>query len=117
MMSLSLITVFFMTFGITAIGVGVGALYPKFNFDNAAEIPTSFGGAVCMILSIAFIGVTVMIEAWPIYRLAMEGLRGRSTVPPFWLIAPSLATIAVLTLAVMTLALKSATQRLAQLAD
>jgi ABC-2 type transport system permease protein len=117
MMSLSLITIFLMTFGITAIGVGVGALYPKFNFDNAAEIPTSFGGAVCMILSIAFIGITVMIEAWPIYRLAMEGLRGRSTVPPFWLIAPSLAAVAALTLAVVTLTLKSATKRLAQLTD
>jgi ABC-2 type transport system permease protein len=117
MMWLSLLTVFFMTFGITAIGVGVGALYPKFNFDNAAEISTSFGGAVCMILSIAFIGVTVMMEAWPIYRLAMEGLRGRSTVPPFWVIAPSLAAVTVLTIAVVTIALKSATKRLEQLTD
>src|SRR5919108_811413 len=61
MMAISLATVFLMTFGITAIGVGVGALYPKFNFASAAEIPTSFGGAVCMILSITFIGVAVMI--------------------------------------------------------
>src|SRR5712692_7953576 len=30
MMALSLVTVFLMTFGIAAIGVGVGALYPKF---------------------------------------------------------------------------------------
>ena len=56
-----------MTFGIAAIGVGFGALYPNFNFENAAEIPTSFGGAVCMIFSIGFIAITVMIEAWPIY--------------------------------------------------
>ena len=117
MMSLSLITIFLMTFGITAIGVGVGAQYPKFNYDNAAEIPTSFGGAVCMILSVAFIGVTVMIEAWPIYLLAMEGLRGRSADPPFWIIAPSLATIAALTLAVVTMALKNATKRLAEEAE
>jgi ABC-2 type transport system permease protein len=117
MMWLSLVTVLLMTFGITAIGIGVGALYPKFNFDNAAEIPTSFGGAVCMILSIAFIGIAVMIEAWPIYRLAMEGLRGPSTIPPFWVIAPALATIAALTFAVVTLTLKSATKRLAEVAD
>ena len=75
MMFLSLVTVFFMTIGIAAIGVGIGAMYPKFNFDNAAEIPTSFGGAVCMIVSIAFIGVIVMIEAWPIYQLASAALR------------------------------------------
>ena len=117
MMWLSLLTVLLMTFGITAIGIGVGAFYPKFNFDNAAEIPTSFGGAVCMILSIAFIGIAVMIEAWPIYLLAMEGLRGRPTVPQLRIIAPSLAAVAVVTLAVVTIALKSATKRLAQVAD
>jgi ABC-2 type transport system permease protein len=117
MMWLSLLTVLLMTFGITAIGIGVGALYPKFNFDNAAEIPTSFGGAVCMILSIAFIGIAVMIEAWPIYLLAMEGLRGRPTGPQLRVIAPSLAAVAVVTLAVVMIALKSATKRLAQVAD
>jgi ABC-2 type transport system permease protein len=117
MMSLSLLTIFLMTFGITAIGVGIGALYPKFKYDNAADIPTSFGGAVCMILSIIFIGVTVMIEAWPIYLLAMEGLRGRSAVPPFRVIAPSLAAVAALTFAVVTTALKHATKRLAEGAE
>ena len=117
MMWLSLLTVLLMTFGITAIGIGVGALYPKFNFDNAAEIPTCFGGAVCMILSIAFIGIAVMIEAWPIYLLAMEGLRGRPTVPQLRIIAPSLAAVAVVTIAVVTIALKGATKRLAQVAD
>jgi hypothetical protein len=55
MMVISLITVFLMTFGITAIGIGLGALYPNFNYENAAEIPTSFGGAIAMILSVAFI--------------------------------------------------------------
>ena len=87
MMFLSLITIFLMTFGIAAIGVGVGAMYPKFNFDNAAEIPTSFGGAVCMIFSIAFVGVMVMIEAWPIYSSAMRATpRARHRAGPSWLL-------------------------------
>ena len=116
MMTISLVTVFLMTFGIVAIGVGVGAFYPKFNFDNAAEIPTSFGGAICMIFSIAFIGVAVMIEAWPIYLLAMEGLNpGRLKVPPAWVIAPSLTAVAVLTAAVVTVALRLGLNRLEQL--
>jgi len=116
MMTISLVTVFLMTFGIVAIGVGVGAFYPKFNFDNAAEIPTSFGGAICMIFSIAFIGVSVIIEAWPIYLLAMEGLNpGRLKVPPVWVIAPSLTAVAVLTAAVVTVALRLGLNRLEQL--
>jgi hypothetical protein len=80
--------------------VGVGALYPKFSFDHAAEIPTSFGGAVSMIICVAFIGVAVMIEAWPIYVLAMRGLRpGQSSVPELWVIAPSFFGVLILTLA------------------
>jgi ABC-2 type transport system permease protein len=118
MMTISLVTVFLMTFGITAIGVGMGALYPKFNFDNAAEIPTSFGGAVCMILSIAFIGIAVMIEAWPIYLLAMEGLNpGRLTVPHLWVIAPSLAAVAGLTFAAVAVPLRLGLKRLEQLKE
>jgi len=118
MMALSLITVFLMTFGITAIGVGVGALYPRFHFENAAEIPTSFGGALCMIFSVAFIGVVVMIEAWPIYLLAMETLNtGRLIVPEFRVIGPSLAGIVVLTMVAVTVPLRLGLQRLEQLRD
>ena len=118
MMTISLVTVFLMTFGITAIGVGMGALYPKFNFDSAAEIPTSFGGAVCMILSIAFIGVAVMIEAWPIYLLAMEDLNpGRLKVPPLWVLAPSLAAVAGLTFVAVVVPLRLGLKRLEQLKE
>jgi ABC-2 type transport system permease protein len=107
-----------MTFGIAAIGVGLGALYPNFNYDNAAEIPTSFGGAVAMILSVVFIALAVAIEAWPIYQLAMASLRpGRALAPPLELIAPSLITVAALTAAVVTLSLQLGIRRLEQLRE
>jgi ABC-2 type transport system permease protein len=100
MMLLSVATIFLLTIGITAICVGVGALYPKFSFDHAAEIPTSFGGAVSMIICVTFIGVAVMIEAWPIYVLTMRGLKaGQSAVPELWVIAPSFFGVLTLTLA------------------
>ncbi len=107
MMMLSLVTTFLMAIGITAICVGIGALYPKFSYHHAAEIPTSFGGAVCMIFSIAFIGVTVMIEAWPIYLLAMQSLKpGTLRVPEFWVLAPSLAAVVGLTVIAVTVSLR-----------
>jgi ABC-2 type transport system permease protein len=118
MMTISLVTMFFMTLGISAIGVGVGALYPRFNFDSAAEIPTSFGGAICMIFSAAFIGIAVMIEAWPIYLLAMEALSpGRLRVPPMSVIAPSLAGVAALTFAAVVLPLRLGLKRLEKLKE
>lgn len=118
MMGLSLFTVFLMTAGITAIGVGIGAMYPKFHFDNAAEIPTSFGGAVCMMVSVAFIGAIVMIEAWPIYQLTLSALRpGRMITPTFWVIAPSVAVASVLTFAAVVISLRLGIRRLERLRD
>lgn len=112
MMALSLVTVFFMTFGITAIGVGMGAVYPKFDYDHVAEIPTSFGGAVCMILSIAFIGVTVIAEAWPIYLLAMEGLgRGSGARGP-WVATPFLAAVIAFTVLAVAFPIRAGLNRL-----
>ena len=116
MMMLSLITVCLMTFGIAAIGVGLGALYPSFDYENAAEIPTSFGGAVSMITSIAFIAAAVAIEAWPIYHLAMASLHPeRVSAPPLALIAPSLIIVAALTTAAVAISLRLGIQRLEQI--
>ncbi|MGZ9143819.1 MAG: putative ABC transporter permease subunit, partial [Candidatus Binatia bacterium] len=118
MMALSLITMFLMTFGITAIGVGVGALYPNFNYENAAEIPTSFGGAVCMIFSIGFIGIAVMIVAWPIYTLAMRAFhRGRIFLPEYSVIAPSLLIVLALTIVTVVIALRIGIKHLEQLRE
>jgi ABC-2 type transport system permease protein len=115
MMILSLVTVCFMTFGIAAIGVGFGALYPNFNYENAAEIPTSFGGAVSMIVSVAFIALIVAIEAWPIYQIATASLRrGPISTPSLWIIAPSLAIVAALTAAVVAVCLRAGIRRLEQ---
>ena len=117
MMALSLITIFLMTFGITAIGVGVGALYPKFDYSNMAEIPTSFGGVVCMIFSIAFIGATVMIEAWPVYLLTMEGLNPGGAKIGFWVIAPALAVVLGLTLVAVIVPIRLGLKKLEAMRD
>jgi ABC-2 type transport system permease protein len=118
MMVLSLITVFLMTFGITAIGIGLGALYPNFNYENAAEIPTSFGGAIAMILSVAFIAIAVAIEAWPVYQLSMASLRyAKIAAPPAGVILPAMIAVAVLTSAVVVVSLHIGIKRLEQMRD
>ena len=118
MMVLSLITVFLMTFGITAICVGVGAIYPKFAYDHVAEIPTSFGGAICMIFSIGFIALIVVVEAWPIYLLTSRALSsgGSSTSIP-WVIAPSLSAAIALTIVAVVLPIKKSLKSLEAMKD
>lgn len=66
MMLLSMVTIFIITFGLTGLGVGMGAIYPKFINENPAQIAMSIGGILYMILSLIYIGITVTLEALPI---------------------------------------------------
>ncbi|MDA8098025.1 MAG: hypothetical protein M0042_00200 [Nitrospiraceae bacterium] len=71
MMILGIVTVFLMTLGITSLGVGLGAVFPRFRHENVAQIPTGFGGIMYMLVSMLFIGTVVVLEAWPVYRFFM----------------------------------------------
>ena len=116
-MALSLVTILLMTIGITAVGIGVGAGYPKFAYENAAEIPTSFGGAVCMILSMTFIALIVMIEAWPMYQLTVAQLRPTAVAPSGLIIVPALALAALLTGITVYAALRFGVRHLERLTE
>ena len=74
MMWLSTLTLFCLTFGIVALGLAVGAAYPKFDADNAAKVAAGVGGLVFMILCMSFIGAVVVLEAWPVYAIFMSRL-------------------------------------------
>ena len=93
MMILSSVTMFFVVFGIVALGVGFGALYPKFNYENIAQVSTGFGGLMFMIFSAIFIGVIIVLEAGPVYMIFMANMRGSPIDPVQWLfIIPSFVT-------------------------
>ncbi|HXG72040.1 MAG TPA: hypothetical protein VNJ04_15630 [Gemmatimonadaceae bacterium] len=76
MMWVSVFTITMMTFAIAGLALGFGALFPKFNTENAAQIPTSFGGLVLMMASIALIGTVIVVEARPVFRYAGASLLG-----------------------------------------
>src|SRR5439155_7189364 len=48
MMTISIGTIVLLTLAIAALALGFGALYPQFETENTAQIPTSFGGLVFM---------------------------------------------------------------------
>ena len=49
-----------MTFAIAGLAIGFGTLFPQFETENAAQIPTSFGGLLFMMSAIAVIGGVVI---------------------------------------------------------
>jgi ABC-2 type transport system permease protein len=66
MMALSLVTTVSFTLAAGALALGFGVLFPQFDTENAAQIPTSFGGLVFMMASVVLLTVIVVIEAVPV---------------------------------------------------
>jgi ABC-2 type transport system permease protein len=66
-MWVSTFSIVFMTLAIAGLAIGFGTAYPQFETENAAQIPTSFGGLLFMMASVALIGTVVVLEARPVY--------------------------------------------------
>jgi ABC-2 type transport system permease protein len=76
MMLLSLGAMAGLTLAIGALALAFGALYPQFETENAAQIPTSFGGLVFMMATIALLAAVLgaLASAVTTYvRAAWEG--------------------------------------------
>ncbi len=82
--AVSLGTVVALAFALTSLALAFGAVYPKFNSENPADIPTSFGGLLFMMAAIAFIGIIILLEAWPVYAVLLAGVQGRALGPADW---------------------------------
>ncbi|HVB30914.1 MAG TPA: hypothetical protein VNE60_05230 [Gemmatimonadaceae bacterium] len=67
MFAVSVLTITLMTFAVAGLALGFGTMFPQFDTENAAQIPTSFGGLLFMMASVAMIGGVVILEARPVY--------------------------------------------------
>lgn len=81
MMAVSVMTITFLTFGIAGLALGFGALFPRFETENAAQIPTSFGGLLLMMSAVVLIGSVVILEARPVYRRLGASMFGLDVWP------------------------------------
>ncbi len=62
----SVVTVVGYTLAIGGLALGMGALFPQYDTENAAQIATSFGGLVFMLIAVALLGVVTVLEALPV---------------------------------------------------
>ncbi len=113
MMVLSVVTVFLMVPGIVAMGIGLGAIYPDFKSENPTQSVTSLGGLIYMTLCMGFIAAVVVIEAGPVYRLFMAGIRRESLTSFQWAwIVLSFAAVIGLCLAAILIPMHKGKQRI-----
>ena len=100
MMILSSVTIGFMVLGIVALGIGLGASYPKFKHENVGQVSTGFGGFLYMIISSLFIGLIIILEAGPVYVLFMSQVRGSVITSLQWLFIVSSFSAVILIICV-----------------
>ncbi|MFN8666364.1 MAG: hypothetical protein U0164_04085 [Gemmatimonadaceae bacterium] len=112
MFAVSVGSITLMTFAIAGLAVGFGTLYPRFETENAAQIPTSFGGLMFMMTAVLVIGGVIFLEARPVYGYLSARLYGASeAVDPTEMIV-GFGLAALLCLAATFVPLRMALRRL-----
>ncbi len=90
----------------------IAAIYPKFINENPAQIAMSTGGILYMIFSLLYIGVIVVLEAWPYIYFFQRVFRGEElSGGRFWLYA-TFGAIAIISAIVTVLPLYLGIRRL-----
>jgi len=113
MMVLSVANITIMTFVIGAIALGFGALFPRFETDNAADISTGFGGLMFMMTAVGYLAGMIILQAWPVYAVLRARADGVAVTPSqlTWLVI-GLGLAAGLSAVALLLPLRAALQRL-----
>lgn len=101
MMILSLATMAGLTLAISAMALTFGTLYPQFETENAAQIPTSFGGLVFMMATIALLAAVLMLLSRAVYTYVRSAWEGHAVgVTPemlvWFVVAAALCTAATI---------------------
>ena len=91
MMLISSVTVLVMALGISGLSIGIGAAFPRFKYENIAQIPTGFGGVLFMMLSMLLCVVIVVTEALPVQMYLNAAASGQALRPDQWAIIAACA--------------------------
>jgi ABC-2 type transport system permease protein len=95
MMVVGIGTIIFLTLAISAMALGYGALFPQFDTENAAQIPTSYGGLVFMMSTIALLAIVIVIEAVPVSNYLRASFRGEPIPVNIWMVGAFAAVLLI----------------------
>jgi ABC-2 type transport system permease protein len=112
MMAVAIGTVVLYTLAAGALALSFGALYPQFGTENAAQIPTSFGGLVYMMSSLSLLAAIIMIEAGPVMAYLRMDHNGDRVVGIFPQLFAAGFLVAVICVAATIVPLRLALRRI-----
>ena len=90
----SLTAITALVFPLTALALSYGTFYPQFDTENAAQIPTSFGGLLFMMTAIVLIGAVAYLTGRPAARFVVAEHFGWARTPTDMLLPFALAATA-----------------------
>ena len=109
-------TLIFVVAAIVSLGIAFGAAYPRFDTQNPAQIATSFGAVVYMLVSLGLVAAVVLLEAWPVSRLFWHRVTYGPLAPVEYAgMGIAFATVVGLTLATAAAARRAGLRNLAAL--
>jgi ABC-2 type transport system permease protein len=115
MMVLSLATITAVTFALAALALAFGTIFPQFETENTAQIPTSVGGLLFMMSAVALLGIVLVLESWPVLTIFRHRLMGASPSGEVWLMAAGSGVAAIgVCVAATLLPLRLALRRIEQ---
>ena len=76
MMVLSVVTIAAISFALAALALAFGTVFPQFETENMAQIPTSIGGLLFMMSAISLVGGVLVLESWPVLTIFRNRLVG-----------------------------------------
>jgi ABC-2 type transport system permease protein len=100
-------TTLLLCISVSGLGTGMGAIYPKFRYENIASVSMSLGGMAFMILAFTVVLVTLSLEAW-IFFLRQGGSANAEKIQ----IAVCLILIVTINTAALLLPMKIGARRL-----
>jgi ABC-2 type transport system permease protein len=93
MFAVSVISIAMLTFALAGLALGFGTMFPQFDTENAAQIPTSFGGLLFMMSAVTLIGGVVTLMARPVYSYLSAKTFGTPVEPTEMVIGFVLAAL------------------------
>ncbi len=81
MQMISAVTMLALTFGITAMAVGMGAMMPRFDLEDSAEISSGLGGLINIIFALIYVVSVIALIAWPVHLSIGRGIPLAWTMP------------------------------------
>jgi ABC-2 type transport system permease protein len=92
MMVLTASGILLMSVSLTSLSVGLGAIFPSFDSQNPARIASGGGGMIAALLSLAYVGLMVVLLALPAYKYSLY-LIGQTGYPKTEIISSFLLVI------------------------